>query len=135
MKRKIKVLIILFLTSCNLNASAISSFSDTTKKDFYPVRERMITKSLNGTWKFKIVEGLSIPAEYSGWENPEFDVNQWDNIIVPGNWETQGFKMPTAWMKCPHPERRIFMVILVLTVITDTATASVMAGRRGQQRG
>ncbi len=62
--------------------------------DFYPVRERMITKSLNGTWKFKIVEGLSIPAEYSGWKNPEFDVNQWDNIIVPGNWETQGFKKP-----------------------------------------
>ena len=60
----------------------------------YPVRERLLTYSLNGTWKFKLIKGLTIPVEYDGWEKRTFDVNQWDDIIVPGNWETQGFKIP-----------------------------------------
>jgi beta-galactosidase len=51
-------------------------------------------QSLNGTWKFKLFEGLTVPAEYTDWKNPAFDVGPWDNIAVPGNWETQGFKIP-----------------------------------------
>ena len=57
----------------------------------YPVRERMEVTSLDGTWRFKLVEGLEVPAE---WLAPGFDDGSWAGIGVPGTWETQGFKTP-----------------------------------------
>ena len=42
----------------------------------YPIRDRLFTKSLNGTWNFAL-------GEKKGF------------IEVPGNWETQGWKNPT----------------------------------------
>lgn len=72
----------------------ISSFSDSKRKNYYPVRERMLTKSLNGTWKFKLLEGLEVPSEFSQWTSSAYNDSNWDNIVVPGNWETQGFKRP-----------------------------------------
>lgn len=45
--------------------------------------------SLNGTWKFN-------PApENKFWENPSAGKN-WKNIIVPGQWSMQGFKVDSA---------------------------------------
>ena len=40
--------------------------------------------SLSGSWKFSI-------GDDSKWANPEFNDSEWDHIIVPGNWEDQGY--------------------------------------------
>ncbi|NPA38112.1 MAG: DUF4981 domain-containing protein [Chlorobi bacterium] len=48
--------------------------------------------SLDGIWKFKWVRN---PAEApSDFYRPEYDVSEWDDIKVPGNWEIQGFGVP-----------------------------------------
>ena len=44
--------------------------------------------SLNGTWKFKYVPKISASPENFYQEN--FSDSNWDDIKVPGNWETQG---------------------------------------------
>ncbi len=49
-------------------------------------------KTLSGTWKFKFV---TKPADRPvGFQNPEYDVSDWDNIPVPSNWELQGYDIP-----------------------------------------
>jgi sialate O-acetylesterase len=40
--------------------------------------------SLSGSWKFSI-------GDDSNWANPEFNDSEWDHIMVPGNWEDQGY--------------------------------------------
>lgn len=40
--------------------------------------------SLSGSWKFSI-------GDDSKWAGAEFNDSDWDNIIVPGNWEDQGY--------------------------------------------
>jgi len=48
--------------------------------------------SLNGTWKFKWVRK---PADRPiNFYREDYDVNQWSDIIVPGNWELLGFGVP-----------------------------------------
>jgi len=48
--------------------------------------------SLDGTWKFKYVEK---PADRpTDFYETGADLTTWDNIQVPGNWETQGFGKP-----------------------------------------
>ena len=63
-------------------------------RKIYPKRDRLYTTSLDGTWAFKLVPGLDTPDELKGWNEPGYDVSSWDDIAVPGNWETQGFKSP-----------------------------------------
>ena len=63
-------------------------------RKIYPKRDRLFTTSLDGTWAFKLVNGLGTPDELKGWNEPGYDVSQWDDIAVPGNWETQGLKSP-----------------------------------------
>ncbi|MFA8342758.1 MAG: glycoside hydrolase family 2 TIM barrel-domain containing protein [Rhodothermaceae bacterium] len=47
---------------------------------------------LSGTWKFNYVDNPSKrPVNF---HKPEFDVKDWDNIKVPGNWELQGYGTP-----------------------------------------
>ncbi|MFT4534629.1 MAG: beta-galactosidase [Saprospiraceae bacterium] len=49
-------------------------------------------QSLDGTWKFKWVRS---PKERSTtFMNPTEEVNDWDNINVPSNWEVEGFGIP-----------------------------------------
>ena len=45
-------------------------------QQFYPVRDRLETTSLDGTWQLS------------------FDGGEWCEVRVPGNWETQGVKTP-----------------------------------------
>lgn len=45
--------------------------------------------SLNGLWKFNCVK--TPEARPKNFHEEEFDVSQWDDIQVPGNWEAQGF--------------------------------------------
>ena len=46
-------------------------------------------KSLNGNWKFSFTPVLEESIE--GFENPDFDVLEWDEIPVPANWELHGY--------------------------------------------
>ncbi|UCG01475.1 MAG: DUF4981 domain-containing protein [Candidatus Heimdallarchaeota archaeon] len=48
--------------------------------------------SLNGIWKFNWVrKPANRPIEFY---KTDYDVSQWRNIVVPGNWEMQGFGIP-----------------------------------------
>ena len=48
--------------------------------------------SLNGTWKFHWApRPEKSPAEFY---RPDFDASGWDDIVVPGNWQTQGYGVP-----------------------------------------
>ncbi|MHA2246866.1 MAG: glycoside hydrolase family 2 TIM barrel-domain containing protein [Candidatus Hodarchaeales archaeon] len=47
---------------------------------------------LNGIWKFNWVKKpLDRPVDFY---KEDYDVSQWDDIVVPGNWELQGFGIP-----------------------------------------
>jgi len=48
--------------------------------------------SLNGTWKFNWArKPADRPARFY---KDDYDVSQWNDIVVPGNWELQGFGIP-----------------------------------------
>ena len=49
-------------------------------------------KSLNGSWKFHFAPN---PKKIvSGFEQPDFPVDTWQDIQVPGHWELQGWSVP-----------------------------------------
>jgi len=49
-------------------------------------------KSLNGIWKFKwSPDPQSRPMDFY---TLNYSIDKWDNILVPGNWELQGFGTP-----------------------------------------
>jgi len=51
-----------------------------------------LIKSLNGIWKFKwSPDPQSRPADFY---LEKYPTDKWDNILVPGNWELQGFGTP-----------------------------------------
>ncbi|WP_085535165.1 glycoside hydrolase family 2 TIM barrel-domain containing protein [Massilibacteroides vaginae] len=64
----------------------------------YPDRNSALSKSfeespfymsLNGTWKFLYVDGYKkLPANAT---EDGLNISSWDNIVVPGNWERQGY--------------------------------------------
>ncbi len=55
-------------------------------------RQSPFLRSLNGTWKFNWVRK---PAERpQGFYRDGYDVSNWHDIRVPGNWELQGFGLP-----------------------------------------
>jgi len=64
----------------------IESFlnNDRTKSLFF--------KSLNGKWKFYWVRKVADCP--SGFYQRDYDDSSWDEIVVPGNWELQGFGVP-----------------------------------------
>jgi len=48
--------------------------------------------SLNGIWKFKwSPDPITRPVDFY---KTDFSVSDWTNIVVPGNWEMQGFGIP-----------------------------------------
>lgn len=64
--------------------------SERWESDFY--------KSLNGVWKFNYADGpASRPVDFY---RDDFSTAEWAEIIVPGNWEVQGFGTP---MYMNHP--------------------------------
>lgn len=63
--------------------------------------------SLNGKWSFNYSENPgSRPSDFY---KPGYDVSEWKQINVPGNWELQGFGLPIyvninyEWTKNPNP--------------------------------
>lgn len=58
-------------------------------------------KSLNGTWKFHLAKTPSERPFY--FFKQDYDISDWKDITVPGNWETQGFDIPIYTnVKYPH---------------------------------
>ncbi|AQS94815.1 hypothetical protein BXQ17_12325 [Polaribacter sp. BM10] len=49
-------------------------------------------KSLNGTWNFYYAD--SVKARPESFYKEDFNVDGWDTISVPSNWELQGFGLP-----------------------------------------
>lgn len=49
--------------------------------------------SLNGTWKFKYIPSINTDSDTEFYK-PDFDVENWKEIKVPGHWEMQGFAEP-----------------------------------------
>jgi len=79
--RIIPLLIILF---------ANSFIYGTNEKYIYPVRKGNSKASLNGKWKFKFIPSLNTGSD-SLFYREDFDVAKWDSILVPGDWDMQGF--------------------------------------------
>ncbi len=50
-------------------------------------------QSLNGTWKFKYIFSTEVGAD-SVFFKTGFNLKEWKEIKVPGNWELQGFTEP-----------------------------------------
>lgn len=64
--------------------------------------------SLCGLWQFSIDSTLAVNQV---WQKPDFNSNKWNNLIVPGNWDTENdyanfvgtgyyrkeFKVPSNW--------------------------------------
>ena len=50
-------------------------------------------KSLDGTWKFKLIENPEADASagLAGWTGTDFNSEKWEEIKVPGTWTLQGF--------------------------------------------
>ncbi|MBK5112291.1 MAG: DUF4981 domain-containing protein [Candidatus Heimdallarchaeota archaeon] len=49
-------------------------------------------QSLNGQWQFNWVEKpADRPVDFF---KPDFDTSKWDNIIVPSNWQLEGYGIP-----------------------------------------
>ena len=75
----------------------------------YPDAARALSKergdspwfqSLNGTWKFKWAR---IPAEApEDFHKPRYDVSEWDDVPVPGNWQMTGRYEPPVYMNVSH---------------------------------
>ncbi|MGG7079087.1 beta-galactosidase subunit alpha [Clostridium sardiniense] len=69
--------------------SYFRSFDSIEKAEINENRYSHKFKNLNGTWKFLFLDA----PEYSpvGFSNENFNIENWDDIIVPGNWQLQGY--------------------------------------------
>ena len=65
-------------------------------------------QSLDGIWKFK---WLKKPADKpEGFFKEDYNVNSWNTIKVPGNWEIQGYGVPIYTnIIYPHPKNPPFI--------------------------
>lgn len=66
-----------------------------TPVEVFPVQASGFTQSLNGTWAFayhKLATVDDRPAP--DFQSPDFHPIDWSPILVPGNWELQGFAEP-----------------------------------------
>ncbi|MCJ7554389.1 MAG: NPCBM/NEW2 domain-containing protein [Ignavibacteriaceae bacterium] len=62
--------------------------------------ESKFYQTLNGVWKFKLaLNPNEAPDEFYA---HSFDTNDWDDIVVPGNWELQGYDKP-IYTNVKHP--------------------------------
>lgn len=82
----------------NINIDHINRMKSRVYFNSYENREKAILnekkysiayKNLNGAWKFLFLEA----PEYSlkGFYRTDFDCSDWQDIVVPGNWQLQGY--------------------------------------------
>ena len=77
----------------NKLASRVSSYSYESLEDaLLDNRENSRAISLNGRWKFHFVEDDS--KRPTNFNEPDFHPELWEEIVVPSNWELQGFGQP-----------------------------------------
>ncbi|WP_185957464.1 glycoside hydrolase family 2 TIM barrel-domain containing protein [Saccharicrinis carchari] len=72
---------------------ATATFSSYVKEaDALGFKQTDTEKSLNGKWKFRwVAKPEERPLDFY---KTDFDVSGWDEIVVPGNWQMQGFGIP-----------------------------------------
>ena len=67
-------------------------YNSTNKKQKGNMCQSTNYLSLEGNWKFKWVENADQrPTDFF---NKDFNDSTWGNIVVPGNWEVNGFGVP-----------------------------------------
>lgn len=81
-----KTLLLLTVLTCALATKAVVK---DFKKGIWPVTDKRVMKSLNGTWDLKVIEGFVGNDKTV----PQKDAT-WGTIPVPGNWEQYGFCKP-----------------------------------------
>jgi beta-galactosidase len=61
-----------------------------------PVSKSPYYKNLDGKWKFTLLDSPSgdETAGLVNWNTPEFNINTWNEITVPGTWTLQGYDYP-----------------------------------------
>ncbi len=60
-------------------------------------------QSLNGSWKFHWVnKPADRPKEFY---KPEFNVEHWDEIPIPSNWQMEGYGIP-IYLNSPYPFKK-----------------------------
>jgi len=59
-------------------------------------------RSLNGNWKFRLVDGETLPVAVSGWYGTGYNDMYWNGITVLGCWETQGYCAVAQYMGGRH---------------------------------
>ncbi|WP_083601995.1 glycoside hydrolase family 2 TIM barrel-domain containing protein [Thalassotalea sp. PP2-459] len=78
------------------------------RANFFPFVDKVTTekaqavniKSLNGTWKFLLSANIaSAPTNFA---QTDINIDDWQDITVPGNWELQGFDRP-IYLNQPYP--------------------------------
>ncbi|MCU4177226.1 glycoside hydrolase family 2 TIM barrel-domain containing protein [Carboxylicivirga sp. N1Y90] len=75
-------------------------FDEVSDKPFRDKFESPFVKSLNGTWKFNFVKK---PADRpKDFYKNDYNIEAWNDIEVPGNWELQGFGTP-IYTDVPYP--------------------------------
>jgi len=55
--------------------------------------ESPFCRTLNGSWKFRLFDNPEVP-EANGFFEKEFDVDEWDTVQVPSNWQMLGYDKP-----------------------------------------
>jgi beta-galactosidase len=79
-------------------SALIIPFKTESQAKTMQIEQSAFYQSLNGQWKFNYAEGPDTrPADFY---KQDYDVSNWSNIKVPGNWEMQGFGMA---MYMNHP--------------------------------
>ncbi len=66
---------------CPFNNESQARAGDFSQSSFY--------SSLNGSWKFKwFSTPMDVPEDF---HKPSFQTQEWDDIVVPGTWQMQGY--------------------------------------------
>ncbi|WOH36600.1 glycoside hydrolase family 2 TIM barrel-domain containing protein [Thalassotalea fonticola] len=72
--------------------ASFTSYSSVAKAINDDISAASFHQLLDGQWKFHWAKS---PGQRPlNFFKPEFDVSQWDNITVPGNWEVEGYGLP-----------------------------------------
>ena len=80
--------------------SVFYPFADQQQALTFQQANSPFVRKLDGTWKFHFAKNPSErPADF--FKN-DFDVSQWDDIQVPGNWQLQGYDYP-IYVNIPYP--------------------------------
>ena len=97
-------------------SEALALENDKTQSQYF--------QSLNGEWKFHFAKNPSQKAV--GFEVIDHDVNDWENIQVPGHWEMQGWSVPIYLdEEYPFPPNPPFTWILIKFCLISARMRSV----------